>query len=61
MRDIKCQNCQTLFGKEVDGTLSIKHRDLYRTIVGKVEGPCRRCGTKVIWSSEDGSNAERPR
>jgi endogenous inhibitor of DNA gyrase (YacG/DUF329 family) len=58
MIPIKCPSCQTLFGIEDDGVLTIKHRDLYRTIDGKVYGPCRRCGRQVTWSKNDDS---RPR
>jgi hypothetical protein len=59
-QDVTCQNCGTLFGKEVNGVLNIKHRDLFRTIIGEVKGPCRRCGFEVIWRS-DGSGNTRPR
>lgn len=56
---IKCPNCGTLFGIEVEGgVLNIKHRDLFRSIKGECEGPCRRCGSKVRWSN-DGSNDSR--
>lgn len=56
---IKCPNCATLFGIEVEGgVLNIKHRDLFRRIKGECEGPCRRCGSQVRWSS-DGSNDSR--
>lgn len=57
-RDIKCQQCGTLFGKEVsiekeakeDSILTIKNRDLYRSYRGgKVWGPCRGCGMTVQW------------
>ncbi len=48
--EIRCDSCGTLFGKEQDdGTLIIKHRDLYRTIDGIVFGPCRSCGKTVKW------------
>lgn len=49
---IKCKSCGTLFGIEQDGSLNIKHRDLYRTIKGSVEGPCRRCGANVKWPED---------
>lgn len=49
---IKCPTCQTLFGYENEGVLNIKHRDLFRQITGTVEGPCRRCGTQVKWSTQ---------
>lgn len=62
-KDIKCQQCGTLFGKEVyledpdgksdpteDSILTIKNRDLYRSYKGgKVWGPCRGCGMTVAW------------
>ncbi|HSE45299.1 MAG TPA: hypothetical protein VLA89_08205 [Gemmatimonadales bacterium] len=50
---IRCV-CGTLFGMELpDGTLAIKHRDLYRNIRGGVvEGPCRRCGAIVRWQAK---------
>jgi len=35
-----------------NGTLAIKLKDLYRTIEGRVEGPCRKCGSRVVWPSE---------
>lgn len=56
--DIRCAACGTLFGKEQeDGTLVIKHRDLYRTIIdGTVFGPCRSCGKTVKWPEADGSS-----
>jgi hypothetical protein len=40
-----------LFGYEIEpGVLSMKYRDIYRTVRGgKVEGPCRRCGAPVKW------------
>lgn len=59
MKPIKCPTCETLFGIEVDGVLNIKHRDLFRSIVGTVEGPCRRCGNKIKWSSN--GDDQRPR
>lgn len=52
--DIKCPECFTLFGKQQDdGTLSIKHRDLFRNIKGVVSGPCRRCGYIITWSNSE--------
>ncbi len=52
-KDIRCLNCGTLFGKQVDKSLSIKHRDLYRNIDGGVVwGPCRGCGLIVTWPQE---------
>lgn len=58
-KPIKCHNCETLFGIEVEGgVLNIKHRDLFRTIRGECEGPCRRCGSQVRWSS-NGSDDSR--
>lgn len=51
MKEIKC-TCGTLFGKEVNGTLQIKYRDLYRSVEGKVYGPCRGCGNVVQWPSK---------
>lgn len=59
-QDVTCQQCGTLFGKEVDGVLNIKHRDLFRTIIGEVKGPCRRCGSEVRWST-DGTGNTRTR
>lgn len=56
--DIKCQQCGTLFGKEVSiegeskgsEILTIKNRDLYRSFRGgSVFGPCRGCGMTVMW------------
>lgn len=48
---IVCPSCECLFGYETQpGVLSIKHRDLFRTIRGgTVTGPCRRCGAQVAW------------
>jgi hypothetical protein len=47
-KEIRCPACGVLFGRELDKSLSIKNRDLYRTIEGgKVSGPCRgvrKCG-----------------
>lgn len=52
-KDVTCPQCKALFGKETDGTLAIKHRDLYRIIEGgKVSGPCRGCGYTVTWTPE---------
>lgn len=52
-REIRCPVDNVLFGVEVKGVLSIKNRDLYRTIEkGKVSGPCRGCGNLVVWESE---------
>lgn len=48
-KNIVCPQCKTLFGKETDGVLAIKNRDLYRQIEGKVWGPCRGCGFIVEW------------
>lgn len=50
-KPIKCPACDTLFGIEIDGVLNIKHRDLFRRVTGTCEGPCRRCGNQIIWSS----------
>lgn len=61
-KDIKCEQCGTLFGKvvdivgqpESDAILTIKNRDLYRSYKGgKVWGPCRGCGVTVSWPKED--------
>jgi hypothetical protein len=50
---VRCEHCGTLFGIEMpNGTLAIKLKDLYRTIEGRVEGPCRKCGSMVVWPSE---------
>jgi hypothetical protein len=50
VKEVKCQNCGTLFGKESNGVLAIKYRDLYRSAEGgKVWGPCRGCGNVVEW------------
>lgn len=52
-KDVTCPSCGALFGKETDGVLHIKHRDLYRTITGgRVSGPCRGCGFEVEWLSK---------
>jgi hypothetical protein len=50
VKPITCQ-CGALFGYETaPGVLSMKYRDVYRTVVGgKVSGPCRRCGAQVTW------------
>ena len=49
-KNVWCSLCSTLFGKESDGVLTIKHRDLYRSFEGgRVYGPCRGCGTIVEW------------
>jgi len=57
-KDIKCPNtsCGTLFGKEFNGVLTIKHRDLYRHVSGDgayVSGPCRGCGVEIVWQSPE--------
>jgi endogenous inhibitor of DNA gyrase (YacG/DUF329 family) len=50
---IKCPHCGTLFGIEDDnGTLHIKFKDLYREVEGRVSGPCRKCGSRVVWPSD---------
>lgn len=49
MKEVKCNTCGTLFGKESNGVLAIKYRDLYRSIEGKAWGPCRGCGNVVEW------------
>lgn len=57
MKDIHCQNCEALFGKESNGVLTIKNRDLYRYVEGgKVWGPCRGCGNIVSWPQEQGKD-----
>lgn len=49
IQEIRC-HCGTLFGiRQPNGTLTIKARDVYRTIDGVVTGPCRRCGATVRW------------
>lgn len=47
---IEC-SCGALFGYETaPGVLSMKYRDIYRTVRGgEVEGPCRGCGAVVRW------------
>jgi hypothetical protein len=51
---VKCSACEALFGYENNGVLNIKHRDLFRQIIGgTVKGPCRRCGAEVIWSARN--------
>ena len=53
MKDVKCQNCGALFGKESNEVLTIKNRDLYRYIdKGRVWGPCRGCGNVVEWQKQ---------
>lgn len=54
MKQVKCPSCGTLFGVEQpDGSLSIKHRDLFRQVRGgTVSGPCRKCGAEVRWPVE---------
>lgn len=56
IRDVKCDQCGTLYGKEStkDGwtVLAIKYRDMYRMVwQGQVTGPCRGCGDTVVWQS----------
>ena len=64
-RDIRCPECNTLFGKEIstedaegnskasEAILTIKNRDLYRSYKGGlVWGPCRNCGVTVAWPRE---------
>lgn len=53
-RSVTCPSCDTLFGYETaPGVLSMKYRDVYRTVKGgTVEGPCRRCGATVTWSAK---------
>lgn len=55
MPEIRCPECGALFGIETPGgKLNIKNRDLYREIKGgRVSGPCRRCGTNVVWPSHE--------
>jgi hypothetical protein len=49
---IRCPHCKTLFGIEGDdGVLRVKLKDLYREIEGRVSGPCRKCGSTVVWPS----------
>jgi hypothetical protein len=53
LKEIRCRECGTLFGIEgEDGTLRIKLKDLYREIDGRASGPCRKCGSRVVWPSE---------
>jgi hypothetical protein len=49
---VRCA-CGTLFGYATGERLAIKHRDLYRIIRGSVEGPCRKCGAIVKWTSPE--------
>lgn len=53
-REVRCPVDDVLFGVEVNpSTLSIKNRDLYRTIQGgRVSGPCRGCGTQIVWEAK---------
>jgi hypothetical protein len=52
--EIRCPHCNTLFGIEGDdGVLRIKMKDLYREIEGRVAGPCRKCGSTVVWPKDD--------
>jgi hypothetical protein len=47
---IKCPHCGTLFGIEGDDAiLRIKFKDLYREIEGRAAGPCRKCGSYMVW------------
>jgi len=56
MKEIRCNSCNALFGKEDKGQLTIKNRDLYRYIEGgSVWGPCRGCGSEVEWMASDDS------
>lgn len=51
--EVRCPACGCLFGIEHNGRLNIKHRELYRTVVGgEVFGPCRRCGELVRWPAQ---------
>ena len=52
-REIRCPVDNVLFGVELNGeSLSIKNRDLYRTVEGgTVTGPCRGCGNIVKWEA----------
>lgn len=53
IKEVRCQHCSTLFGIEGDGgELNIKLKDLYRSIYGRVSGPCRKCGSTVVWPDE---------
>lgn len=53
LNEIRCPHCGTLFGIEgEDEVLRIKMKDLYREIVGRVSGPCRKCGSTVVWPKE---------
>lgn len=48
-RPIRCE-CGALFGiEEPDGSLTIKYRDLVRSIRGSVTGQCRKCHKVVTW------------
>lgn len=58
MKEVKCLNCGTLFGKESNETLAIKYRDLYRSIEGKAWGPCRGCGNVVEWPQDRSARAK---
>ena len=52
-KEIRCPVDNVLFGREIDGVLSIKNRDLYRVFEGgTVRGPCRGCGNIVAWESK---------
>ena len=53
---VRCA-CGALFGyvetlEDGSRRLAIKHRDLYRTIDGTVEGPCRKCGALMRWPND---------
>jgi hypothetical protein len=54
---IRCRNCGVLFGVVVDGVLTIKYRDLFRSINGTVWGTCRGCNRIVTWPDD----YQRPR
>lgn len=50
LKEVRCPTCNSLFGiEQPNGTLAIKHREIYRTISGSIWGPCRRCGAQVRW------------
>jgi hypothetical protein len=50
---IRCPSCGALFGIATEGIITIKYRDLFRSIDGSVWGPCRGCQTIVKWAADD--------
>jgi hypothetical protein len=51
--EVRCLSCGVLFGIVVNGVITIKYRDLFRSVDGVVWGPCRGCNQIVRWPRND--------